>query len=239
MTAPILSVRELRAGYGAIVAVQGVTFEVMPGEVVAIVGANGAGKSTIMRALSGLIPLAGGAARFAGAAIAGHAPHALVADGMLHVPEGRGTLTTLSVEDNLRLAHSMRPPAQAFEAAAERVFARFPRLAERRGQLAGNLSGGEQQMLSLSRAIVAPPRLLLVDEPSLGLSPILVREVFIALQEFRLAGMSILLVEQNVRKALALADRGYILRHGRFAASGSAADLLNDPDMLDRYLGTA
>ena len=158
---------------------------------------------------------------------------------MLHVPEGRGTLTTLTVEDNLRLAHSMRPPAEAFDAAAAKVFARFPRLAERRSQLAGNLSGGEQQMLALARAIVAPPRLLLVDEPSLGLSPIMVKEVFAALHDFRAAGMSILIVEQNVRKALALADHGYILRHGRFAASGPAQQLLNDPDLLDQYLGTA
>ena len=239
MSAPILSVTDLRAGYGAIIAVQGVTFAVPQGQVVAIVGANGAGKSTIMRALSGLIPVAGGQAEFAGAAIRGRAPHQLVADGMLHVPEGRGTLTTLTVEDNLRLAHSMRPPAEPFDAAAAKVFARFPRLAERRSQLAGNLSGGEQQMLALARAIVAPPRLLLVDEPSLGLSPIMVKEVFAALHDFRAAGMSILIVEQNVRKALALADHGYILRHGRFAASGPAQDLLNDPDLLDQYLGTA
>ncbi len=238
MSGPILSVKDMRAGYGAIIAVQGVSFDVMPGQVVAIVGANGAGKSTIMRALSGLLPVAGGEALFGGAPVRGRAAHRLVADGLLHVPEGRGTLTTLTVEDNLRLAHTMRPPRDTFEAAVAKVFARFPRLAERRTQLAGNLSGGEQQMLSLSRAIVAPPALLLVDEPSLGLSPIMVKEVFAALQDFRAAGMSILIVEQNVRKALALADHGYILRHGRFAASGPANALLNDPDMLDQYLGT-
>ena len=239
MSAPILSVTDLRAGYGAIIAVQGVTFAVPQRQVVAIVGANGAGKSTIMRALSGLIPVADGQAEFASAAIRGRAPHQLVADGMFHVPEGRGTLTTLTVEDNLRLAHSMRPPAERFDAAAAKVFAHFPRLAERRSQLAGNLSGGEQQMLALARAIVTPPQLLLVDEPSLGLSPILVKEVFAGLHDFRAAGMSILIVEQNVRKTLALAHHGYILRHGRFAASGPAQDLLNDPDLLDQYLGTA
>jgi branched-chain amino acid transport system ATP-binding protein len=219
------------------VVLQGVSFDVQPGQVVAIVGANGAGKSTLMRTLSGVIAPAGGEATFANAPIRGRAPHRLVADGMLHVPEGRGTLTSLTVEDNLRLAYAARRVREPFAAAIEKVFARFPRLAERRTQLAGNLSGGEQQMLSLSRAIVAPPRLLLVDEPSLGLSPLLVKEVFAVLREFRAAGMSILIVEQNVRKALTLADHGYVLRQGRFAASGPADILLSDPHTLDQYLG--
>ena len=241
MSEPLLTVRNLSAGYGSIIAVRDISFSVMPGQTVAIVGANGAGKSTIMRALSGMIPCGGGDYFLAGRRMNGGSAFALVRAGLLHVPEGRGTLTTLTVEDNMRLAHEMKLAggAESFEAAAGRVYARFPRLHERRDQLAGNLSGGEQQMLSLSRAILSPPRLLLVDEPSLGLAPRMVSEVFKVLHDFKASGMSILVVEQNVRKALQLADQAFILRHGEFAASGSGAELLADPETFEKYLGKA
>ena len=237
MTNAVLKACDLSAGYGAIVALRGITFEVRQAQTVAIIGANGAGKSTLMRALSGMIEIRSGEATFEGARIAGLRPHSLVRMGMLHIPEGRGTLSTLTVEANMRLAFEMRPSKDVFEDAVERVFVRFPRLRERLHQLAGNLSGGEQQMLALSRAILAPPHLLLVDEPSLGLAPLMVNEMFKVLGEFKAAGMSMLIVEQNVRKALGLADYGFVLRNGVLVASGAASDLLNDPSTFDKYLG--
>jgi branched-chain amino acid transport system ATP-binding protein len=241
VSAPILEVSNLQVGYGAIRALRGVSFAVSPGETVAIVGANGAGKTTLMKALSGMLPIAGGEATLRVPAgefrLGAVGSHQLARAGLLHVPEGRGTLRQMSVEENLLLAWEIRPSPQSFEEAVHKVFERFPRLNERRAQLAGNLSGGEQQMLSLARAIINPPHILLVDEPSLGLSPLLTKEVFQVLAEFRDAGVTTLIVEQNVRGALALAHRAYVLAQGVFVAEGEAKSLANDPAIVAGYLG--
>ena len=238
MTALVLETRSLSVAYGPIRALSGVSIRVGEGETIAIVGANGAGKTTLMKALSALLPAQSGEIAFMGRTIRGMGPHDLARAGMLHVPEGRGTLGTLAVEENLRIAYDVRPAPLGYEAAAAAVFARFPRLAERRRQRASSMSGGEQQMLALARAIINPPAVLLVDEPSLGLSPLLVKEAFSVLHEFRARGTTMLVVEQNVRSALRLADRGYVLRQGEVIASGPAAELLADQQLLNRYLGT-
>ena len=234
----ILDVTDLHVAYGAIKALRGVTFSVRQGETVAIVGANGAGKTTLMKALSGVLPIASGRVSFLGSDLgSGGAAHGLARAGMLHVPEGRGTLRYMTVEENLLLAWEIRPTDRPFEEAVRAVFARFPRLLERRSQFAGNLSGGEQQMLSLARAIINRPRLLLVDEPSLGLSPLLTKEVFQVLRELREEGVTTLVVEQNVRSALFLSDRAYVLSQGVFTAEGPASELANDPAIVAGYLG--
>jgi branched-chain amino acid transport system ATP-binding protein len=241
VSAPILEVTQLQVAYGAIKALRGVSFSVNAGETVAIVGANGAGKTTLMKALSGMLPVAGGEARLRVPAgefqIGSVGAHQLARAGLLHVPEGRGTLRQMTVEENLLLAWEIRPCSQPFEAAVQAVFERFPRLNERRTQLAGNLSGGEQQMLSLARAIINRPQILLVDEPSLGLSPLLTQEVFKVLAELRDTGVTTLIVEQNVRRALALAQRAYVLAQGVFIAEGPASELANDPAIVAGYLG--
>ena len=237
--APLLKVSNIETYYGPVMAIRGVSFSVKAGDICTILGANGAGKTTILKTISGAMDPRAGKVEFDGRPIHGMDTWDIAKLGMSHVPEGREVFRHLSVVDNLMMGAYVRKDRDAVMRDLETVYAYFPRLKERAQQHAGNLSGGEQQMLALARAIVAPPRLLLVDEPSLGLSPIMVKEVFAALHDFRAAGMSILIVEQNVRKALALADHGYILRHGRFAASGPAQQLLNDPDLLDQYLGTA
>ncbi|MFO0986380.1 MAG: ABC transporter ATP-binding protein [Alphaproteobacteria bacterium] len=238
MTAPVLETRSLSVAYGPIRALSGVSIRIGEGETVAVVGANGAGKTTLMKALSGLLPAQSGEIAFQGRSIKGRGPHDLARAGMLHVPEGRGTLGTLTVEENLRIAYDVRPARLGYDEATAAVFARFPRLADRRRQRASSMSGGEQQMLALARAIVNPPAMLLVDEPSLGLSPLMVKEAFNVLHEFRDRGTTMLVVEQNVRSALRLADRGYVLRQGEVIASGPAAELLADDQLLNRYLGT-
>ena len=235
---PVLDVRNIKVGYGPIKAIRDCSLEVGPGETVAVVGANGAGKTTLLRAISRMIPLEAGEIRFAGEAIAGRATHALARAGLLHVPEGRGVMQSLSVWENIRISWEVRPTAVAFETALALVFERFPRLAERRLQRAGTLSGGEQQMLALARAIANPPRLLLIDEPSLGLSPIMIAEAYKSLRGFRADGMTILLVEQNVHAALRFASRAYIIKHGEIVAQGTGTGLLADPDMLKHYLGS-
>ena len=238
MTAAVLETRSLSVAYGPIRALSGVSIRIAEGETVAVVGANGAGKTTLMKALSGLLPAQSGEIAFKGQPIKGRGPHDLARAGMLHVPEGRGTLGTLTVEENLRIAYDVRPSQAVYEDAQAAVFGRFPRLAERRRQRASSMSGGEQQMLALARAIINPPAMLLVDEPSLGLSPLMVKEAFNVLHEFRDRGTTMLVVEQNVRSALRLADRGYVLRQGEVIASGPAAELLADNQLLNRYLGT-
>ena len=241
MSSPLLEVRNLQVAYGAIRALRGVSFAVSAGETVAIVGANGAGKTTLMKALSGILPIAAGDALLRVPAgefrIAEIGAHQLARAGLLHVPEGRGTLRQMTVEENLLLAWEIRPVDQPFDESVARVFRRFPRLRERSAQLAGNLSGGEQQMLSLARAIINPPQILLVDEPSLGLSPLLTREVFQVLAELRDAGVTTLIVEQNVRGALA--QRAYVLSQGVFVAEGAARELANDPAIVAGYLGNS
>jgi len=234
---PILEVEDLHVGYGPIKAVRGCSLMLEPGETVAVVGANGAGKTTLLRALSSLLPHAQGKARFLDRPIGGGRAHDLARLGLLHIPEGRGTFGRLTVRENLRIAYDIRPTALSFEAGLKRVFARFPRLSERQAQLAGSLSGGEQQMLALARALINPPRLLMVDEPSLGLSPAMVIEAFNVLREFRDSGIAILLVEQNVMSALNLARRAYVLRQGQIVMQGESRKLLAEGDMLKHYLG--
>jgi branched-chain amino acid transport system ATP-binding protein len=237
VTDVILEVNDVHVHYGPVKAIRGVSLQVRAGETIAIIGANGAGKTTLMRALSGILPLAGGSGRFLDKDLRKTPAYELARAGMLHVPEGRGTLQNMRVEENLRLAWEIRPSDTSFDQAAEVVYARFPRLFERREQLAGNLSGGEQQMLSIARAIVNRPRLLLIDEPSLGLSPLFTKEVFRVLQELRDSGVTILIVEQNVGAALRLAHRAFVLSQGVFTASGDAAALARDPLVAASYLG--
>lgn len=233
----ILSVRNLSASYGPIRALRGVSLEVREGETVAVVGANGAGKTSLMRAISGILPLSGGSASFDGIEIGKARAHQLARTGMLHVPEGRGTLQSMRVKENLQLAWEIRPTDVTLEQALEQVYARFPRLRERSEQLAGNLSGGEQQMLAVARAIINRPRLLLLDEPSMGLSPLFTNEVFKALAEIRDAGVSILIVEQNVSKALQLAHRAMVLTHGEITLQGPARELAADARVMASYMG--
>jgi branched-chain amino acid transport system ATP-binding protein len=238
MAEPVLDVRGIRVGYGPIKAIRDCSLTVEAGETVAVVGANGAGKTTLLRAISRMLALEAGEIRFAGQSVAGRRTHLLARDGLLHVPEGRGVMPNLTVWENIRIAWEVRPSATPFEAALEHVFERFPRLAERRQQRAGTMSGGEQQMLALARAIANPPKLLLIDEPSLGLSPIMIAEAYKALRSFQADGMTILLVEQNVQGALRFAQRAYIMKQGEIVARGTGEGLLADPDMLKHYLGS-
>lgn len=234
----VLSAEDLHLSYGPINAVRGCSFHLDRGEIIAVVGANGAGKTTIMRGLSNLLAPKSGTITFLGKPIARRKTSALARAGMLHIPEGRGTIGGLTVLENLRVAFDVRPARVGFNLALEPVFRRFPRLAERKAQRAGSLSGGEQQMLALARALINPPSVLLVDEPSLGLSPVMIKEAYASLREFRSDGMSIMLVEQNVRMALRLADRAYVLRQGKIVLQGTSQELLSKPEVLDAYLGS-
>jgi branched-chain amino acid transport system ATP-binding protein len=233
----VLEVTDLAAGYGKIEVLHGVTLEVEDGTLAAMVGANGAGKTTLLMALSGLIPKRSGRVVFDGADITRAPSHAVVAAGLLHVPEGRRVLASMTVEENLLLAAAVRRNGGG--AVLETMYERFPMLGARRGLPAGSLSGGEQQMLALARALVARPRMLLLDEPSMGLAPKLVDAVFETIAAERERGTSILLVEQNARKALALADRAYVLERGRIVLSGTGAELLAHRDVAAAYLGDA
>jgi branched-chain amino acid transport system ATP-binding protein len=235
--APILSVEDLHVSYGPIKALKGCSLKVMPGETVAVVGANGAGKTTLLKAICNMLPIAQGSVSFESASTRGLATYQLARRGVLLLPETRGILASQTVLENLRLSYDMQPVARTFEAAVEEVFSVFSRLGERRDQKAGNMSGGEQQMLALSRAIVNPPKILLLDEPSLGLSPLMVKEAYRVLRGFRDRGMSILVVEQNVRAALRFAHRAYVLRQGIIVQEGVADDLSRDSDLLNHYLG--
>ncbi len=239
MSDAVLTIDRLEVAYGPIKALRGCSLHVKANETVAVIGANGAGKTTLLRAISNLLPRQGGDVFFQGAAIDGEAPHRLVKRGLLHIPEGRGTIGRLTVRENLRLAYDARPSADPFAVSLERVFDRFPRIRDRISQRAGSLSGGEQQMLALARAVINPPSLLLVDEPSLGLSPLLVSDAFTALRELQKSGMTILLVEQNVRRALSFAHRAYVLRQGTIVMEGTGAELFAEPDMLKHYLGAS
>jgi branched-chain amino acid transport system ATP-binding protein len=237
MTAPILSVENLRVGYGAIEALRGVSLEVPAGQVVALIGANGAGKTTTLRAVSGMLRPAGGSVRLFGEDVTGLPSHRLVARGMAHAPEGRGIFLNLTVEENLDLGAYLRRDRAGIRADLEKSFALFPVLAERRAQVAGTLSGGEQQMLAVARALMSRPRLLLLDEPSLGLAPQIVERIFGVLREVNETGVAMLLVEQNAHKALQLAHRGYVLETGQVAMSGTGRELLASPEVRKAYLG--
>jgi len=232
----VLEVRGLTSHYGRIPALKGIDVEVREGELVALVGANGAGKTTLLKALSGVQGASGGTVRFDGADITRAAPDRRVALGIVQVPEGRQVFAPLTVEDNLRLG-AYRRGGESAAATLERVYAMFPRLRERRASLAGTLSGGEQQMLAMGRAMMAQPRLLLLDEPSMGLAPRLVEEVFAYVRRLKEDGRTIFLVDQNARAALAVADRAYVLETGQVVLAGTGTGLAADPQVQQAYLG--
>ena len=234
--APHLEVRDLRVTYDGIKAVHGVSFSVVRGEILTLIGANGAGKTSILRAISGLVPFDGTIA-FAGRDLRGVPAHRIVGLGMAHVPEGRGIFGNLTVLENLRLATWQRRDRSAIEEDLARVLRIFPRLGERLGQVSGTLSGGEQQMLAVGRALMTRASLLLLDEPSMGLSPRLVREIFAVIAEINRAGTTVLLVEQNANMALHVATRACVLETGRIALAGAATALLDDRRVKDAYLG--
>ena len=236
MPEPILSVRGLHAGYGATEILRGVDLTVGPSEIVAVLGANGAGKSTLNRAISGVTRAWQGSIRFGGVAIEREHPKDIVARGLIQVPEGRRIFPNITVKDNLDLGAYRRGRASR-PRNRDRVFAIFPRLAERQGQRAGTLSGGEQQMLAIGRGLMAEPLLLILDEPSLGLSPLLVEELFALIKVINGDGIAVLLVEQNVVQSLEVARRAYILDNGTFVLEGAAADVRQDPSLRRTYLG--
>jgi len=232
----LLRLDGLDAGYGDLTAVSGVSLEVRQGEAVALIGSNGAGKTTTLRAITGLLPCRRGRVEFAGARIDGLGSAQIVARGIAHVPEGRQLFPTLTVRDNLELG-SRGGDRRRRDETLESVFTLFPRLRERQRQLAGTLSGGEQQMCAIGRGLMARPRLLLLDEPSLGLAPVAVKLIFETLRRVNDAGTTLLLVEQNVPRALQLSHRGYVLENGRIALAGTRADLLANPHVKQAYLG--
>jgi len=233
----LLSILDLQVAYGNILALQGISLEVREGEIVTLIGANGAGKSTLLRAISGVVPIRSGKINFGGADLGTVPAHRIVELGVAHVPEGRGIFANLTVLENLTLATWSRKDRQNLRQEYQHVFDLFPRLAERQAQLAGTLSGGEQQMLAVGRALMTRGRLLLLDEPSMGLAPVLVREIFQTLREINSAGTTILLVEQNARQALKLAHRGYVLETGRLTVAGPADELMDNPSVKAAYLG--
>ena len=236
MAEPMLKVENLNVYYGAIHALKGVSFEVNEGEIVTLIGANGAGKSTTLNTVCGLLRSKTGDVRFEGKSLMRRAPHMIVADGIAHCPEGRHVFAKMTVEDNLEMGGYTRPRAEIEDSIAA-VYRSFPRLEERRTQLAGTLSGGEQQMLAMGRAMMSKPRLLMLDEPSMGLAPILVEQIFDMIKELHSAGTTILLVEQNAQMALSVADRGYVLETGRISLSGTGAELAASEDVRKAYLG--
>jgi branched-chain amino acid transport system ATP-binding protein len=232
----MLAIQGLRAGYGKIEVLHEVALSIEQGQIVTLIGANGAGKTTLLKTISGLIRPAAGTIEFEGESIVRRPPHRIVARGLSHVPEGRAILKRMTVLDNLRMGAYVRSDSEVGRD-IESVFVRFPVLAERRDQMAGTLSGGEQQMLAIGRALVARPRLLLLDEPSLGLAPKFVTRIFLTLRELKQEGKTILLVEQNARQALQVADRGYVMERGRIVLTGSGQELLNTPEVRQTYLG--
>jgi branched-chain amino acid transport system ATP-binding protein len=235
---PLLKVDALKVAYGHIEAVKGIDFELHEGQITTLVGANGAGKSTTLLALSGLVKKASGRVVLDGQDLTALSPHKIVAAGMVQVAEGRATLTTLTVRENLELGAYTRRDGRAQRANdLDHIYTLFPRLKERADGLAGNLSGGEQQMLAIGRALMAKPRVLLLDEPSMGLAPIIVQDIFRTLREINQAGLTIFLVEQNVRQALKIADRAYVIETGKIVLEGSGRELLGNPKVQDAYLG--
>lgn len=234
---PLLDVRGIDVAYGGIRAVRQLNLHVHPGELVALIGANGAGKSTTLRAICGLVPLAAGSIHYQGQSLAGHPVHSMVRQGLVMVPEGRGIFPQLTIEENLYMGAYTRTDKDGVAQDLEGVFIRFPRLAERRKQTAGTLSGGEQQMLAMGRAILSQPKLLLLDEPTMGLAPIMVDKIFEVIADISQRGVTILLIEQNARLALEVSQRGYVLESGELTLQGPAHDLLHDPKVRAAYLG--
>jgi branched-chain amino acid transport system ATP-binding protein len=235
--APLLEVQGLHVHYGAIEALRGVTLAVREGEVVALIGANGAGKTTTLRAVSRMVRPSAGSVRLAGEELTRLRPHEIVARGLAHAPEGRGIFLNLTVRENLELGAYLRKDRAGIARDLERAFALFPILAERQAQVSGTLSGGEQQMLSVARALMSKPRLLLLDEPSLGLAPQVVERIFQVLREVNESGVALLLVEQNAHKALQIAHQAYVLETGAVAAQGTGRELLASPEVRKAYLG--
>jgi len=237
MSAPILQLRDLRIAYGAIEAVKGIDLELAEGELVSLIGANGAGKTTTLNAIAGTLPIAGGELLYGGQRIEKLPAHKRLRQGLALVPEGRGIFTRLTVEENLRMGAYCRRDADAVEADLERVFAMLPRVKERLQQVAGTLSGGEQQMVAIGRALLSRPRLLLLDEPSMGLAPLVVEKIFEVIRSVAAEGVTILLVEQNANLALEFSQRAYVMESGRITLTGSGDALLADPKVRAAYLG--
>ena len=233
----LLEVKNMEVSYGPIKAVKGVSFEVNNGEIVALIGANGAGKTTIMHAVNGLISKAGGSVIFNGEDVTSIKAHKLVGMGMAQVPEGRRIFGELSVYDNLKMGYFSKRDKAEFSRKLDQMYENFPILKERSGQIAGTLSGGEQQMLAMSRALMSSPSLLLLDEPSMGLSPLYVNTIFDMIKKVNALGTTVLLVEQNAKKALSIADRAYVLEIGNIVKTGTGAELLGDEDIKKAYLG--
>ena len=233
----MLEVKDLQVYYGVIQALKGISFEVNQGEVIALIGANGAGKTTTLQTLTGIIPSKAGSITFEGKDITKIPAHKIVEMGMAHVPEGRRVFADMTVYENLLMGAYTRKEKNEIAQSLANVYKRFPRLEERKNQRAGTLSGGEQQMLAMGRALMSKPRIILMDEPSMGLSPIFVNEIFNIIKEVSEGGTTVLLVEQNAKKALSIADRAYVLETGNITLSGKAEDLLNDESVQKAYLG--
>lgn len=233
----MLEIKDIEVFYGVIQAIKGISFEVNEGEVIALIGANGAGKTTILHTITGLLSPKKGSVVFEGKDITKVPAHKIVSLGMAHVPEGRRVFAELSVYQNLKMGAYTRKDKAEIAQTLEMVYKRFPRLEERKNQLAGTLSGGEQQMLAMGRALMSHPRIIVMDEPSMGLSPILVNEIFDIIQEVSAGGTTVLLVEQNAKKALSIADRAYVLETGKIVLDGDAKELMNDDSIKKAYLG--
>ena len=233
----MLQVTDLKVNYGVIQAIKGVSFEVNEGEVIALIGANGAGKTTILHTVTGLIAPKSGKIEFEGKDITKMPAHKIVTLGMAHVPEGRRVFADLSVYENLLMGAFIRKDKDEISQTLEMVYKRFPRLKERKNQVAGTLSGGEQQMLAMGRALMSHPKIILMDEPSMGLSPLFVNEIFDIIKEVSASGTTVLLVEQNAKKALSIADRAYVLETGKIVLDAAADVLMNDPSIKKAYLG--
>ncbi len=233
----MLEIHDIEVYYGMIQAIKGISFEVNEGEVISLIGANGAGKTTTLHTITGLLQAKSGKIIFEGKDITKTPAHKIVSMGMAHVPEGRRVFAELSVLENLKMGAYTRKDKDEIAKSIEMVYKRFPRLKERKGQLAGTLSGGEQQMLAMGRALMSKPRIILMDEPSMGLSPIFVNEIFDIIREVSAAGTTVLLVEQNAKKALSISDRAYVLETGKIVKTGKASDLLNDDAIKKAYLG--
>jgi branched-chain amino acid transport system ATP-binding protein len=237
MTATLLKVKGLQVAYGGIQAVKGVDFEVHEGELVSLIGSNGAGKTTTMKAITGTLPIHGGDIEYMGKSIVGQGPWDLVKQGLAMVPEGRGVFTRMTITENLLMGAYIRTDTAAIQDDIEKVFHTFPRLRERKDQLAGTMSGGEQQMLAMGRALMSRPKVLLLDEPSMGLSPIMVDKIFEVVRDVFAQGVTVLLVEQNASRALSIANRGYVMESGLISMTGPGQELLNDPKVRAAYLG--
>ena len=233
----MLKVTDLKVYYGVIQAIKGISFEVNEGEVIALIGANGAGKTTILQTVTGLVEAKAGTVEFEGRDITKMPGHKIVTLGMAHVPEGRRVFSDLTVLENLKLGAYTRKDKNEVEETLKMVYKRFPRLEERKNQMAGTLSGGEQQMLAMGRALMSHPKIILMDEPSMGLSPIFVNEIFDIIKEVSASGTTVLLVEQNAKKALSIADRAYVLETGKIVLEGKADELMNDASVKKAYLG--